>query len=515
MHASHSFMLFCILSYGQNAFGSKIIHGKKVSENSMLFMASVQNVKGHHCGGFLVSEDFVITAAHCNDPGLNKVVLGTHDLRKSLKTERGIAKKCIHPNFTNVGKGNDIMLLKLSSKIKQSNTIKYAQLGTADTHVIKNEKCIVAGWGLTKSKGDTVKEMRQVEVSVISEQQCKKKWRNLPEGTLCAGGFETDKGFCQGDSGGPLVCDGKAVGIVSFNNRGKCDYPDYPNVYVDISKYLGWICKVLNTTDYLDTPFGDKMKYLITRMHVLYTFLVFGVLSYGQNALGSEIIHGKRASDNSLQFMASVQVNTGHWCGGSLVSEDFVLTAAHCDNPGLTKVVLGTHNLRSSRATESNIAKKCKHPSYKNVGDGDDVMLLKLSKKIHPSQSIQYATLPSVGMNVKENEKCLVAGWGMVKTKGHSVDVLRQVEVSVISQQDCKNKWPKLPYGTICAGGFKTDKGFCQGDSGGPLMCNGKVAGIVSFNNGGWCDYPDFPNIYVDVSKHIGWIKKVLNAKDC
>ncbi|KAM9384585.1 granzyme B-like [Pholidichthys leucotaenia] len=249
-------------------------------------------------------------------------------------------------------------------------------------------------------------------------------------------------------------------------------------------------------------------------MNALHAFLFFGLLAFRQKALGSEIINGGRAPENSLLFMASVQDYNGHDCGGFLVSENFVLTAAHCNkNKKLSKVVLGTHNLRYSSRTESGIVKKCPHPNYKGIGDGHDIMLLKLTKKIQPSNTIKYALLPSPGAHVKENEKCLVAGWGMLKSKGHTVNELRQVEVSVMSQQKCKEKYPSLRYGTFCAGGFGTKKGFCQGDSGGPLVCNGKAVGIVSFT-GRWCDY-DSPNIYVDISKQLPWINKILKANDC
>uniref|UniRef100_A0A3B4H2Q1 trypsin n=1 Tax=Pundamilia nyererei TaxID=303518 RepID=A0A3B4H2Q1_9CICH len=93
--------------------GSEIINGKKADEKFMQYMASVQNNKIHTCGGFLVSEDFVMTAAHCLKS--LSVVLGTHDLKKANKKMRyGVKMMCRHPAFKEVANGNDIMLLKVS-----------------------------------------------------------------------------------------------------------------------------------------------------------------------------------------------------------------------------------------------------------------------------------------------------------------------------------------------------------------------------------------------------------------
>ncbi|XP_038572154.1 duodenase-1-like [Micropterus salmoides] len=245
MHGLHKRLLFHVLTcLVQNALGGKIIDGDKAPENSMLYMVSLQNIRGHVCGGFLISEYFVVSAAHCDHVNPTRVVLGTHNL-KAENTMRYIEKKCKPPSYENVGTGNDIMLLKLSSAVQLNERVQLIQLPKTEISMKDGEKCSVAGWGMTETGGAIVDDLRVVDVSVINLEDCKKTWQNLPANVLCAGGYDTKKGFCQGDSGGPLVCNRMAVGIVSFNRNYNCTYPNVPNVYTDISKYLPWINKIL------------------------------------------------------------------------------------------------------------------------------------------------------------------------------------------------------------------------------------------------------------------------------
>lgn len=254
MHALQKCLLVTALTcLIQNALGSEIINGKKVDEKFMQYMASVQNNKIHTCGGFLVSEDFVMTAAHCAVKKLKSlsVVLGTHDLKKANKKMRyGVKMMCRHPAFKEVANGNDIMLLKLSKKVSLGGKkpIKLIPLPIQKVNLKEKKMCSVAGWGPTeprKHRSGYVNELQVLDVPIINKDECQKVWGQIPKNVICAGGYKAKSGICQGDSGGPLICNKLAVGIVSFNNDNGCKYPDVPNVYTDISQFLPWITDIL------------------------------------------------------------------------------------------------------------------------------------------------------------------------------------------------------------------------------------------------------------------------------
>uniref|UniRef100_A0A8C2AFG7 Peptidase S1 domain-containing protein n=1 Tax=Cyprinus carpio TaxID=7962 RepID=A0A8C2AFG7_CYPCA len=224
--------------------GVEIINGGKVSKNSLQYMVSVQNNKKHFCGGFLISPQYVLTAAHCMT-----VVLGDHNISPQKNLKRyDVIHKFIPKTFKNVEMGNDIMLLKISSKAVLGEKVKTVKIPDLHYRVESNTQCLVAGWGSTKQHKD-VNYLLALNVSTVDIHNCKKAWKKkpkqkksitkLPPNIICAGGYKQNGGVCLGDSGGPLVCNSMAVGIVSFCRI--CKYPDVPNIFTDISKYAHWI----------------------------------------------------------------------------------------------------------------------------------------------------------------------------------------------------------------------------------------------------------------------------------
>ncbi|MGH0134140.1 UNVERIFIED_CONTAM: hypothetical protein FKN15_016649 [Acipenser sinensis] len=242
--------------------------------------------------------------------------------------------------------------------------------------------------------------------------------------------------------------------------------------------------------------------------------LLLGFTALLHSLTGAGIINGKKAQGNSLSYMASIQMNGEHTCGGFLVKNNFVMTAAHCNvsGKGLT-VVLGSHNLNEVQDSQRfSVASIARHNKYSRKPLQNDIMLLKLKTPVKLNKKMKLATLPKKEKLLKKGTKCIVAGWGATKTEKQSTTNLQVVDVTVVDKEECKNIWNKIEItaNMICAGGYKTDKGTCQGDSGGPLMCNGVATGIVSFNRQGNCLYPDVPNVYTSVSSYLPWIKKIL-----
>uniref|UniRef100_A0A6M2E398 Putative trypsin-like serine protease n=1 Tax=Xenopsylla cheopis TaxID=163159 RepID=A0A6M2E398_XENCH len=224
----------------------------------------------------------------------------------------------------------------------------------------------------------------------------------------------------------------------------------------------------------------------------------------------SRIIGGQIADEGQFLFPVSLQYLGSHMCGGSLIENNTVLTAAHCiinDDPRYYTVAAGIYSL--NYIPESNKFKVMKIVKHKKYGINNsylnDIAVLKL----------QVRANTTIGKEIKLNENyikdysnCTVIGWGdtIEGAKNGSI-FLRYVYVPIIPKIECSLYYEELlSTDMLCAGGRGKDS--CQGDSGGPLVCNDKLAGIVSFGRG--CG--KVPGVYTDVSHYISWIKAAQNS---
>uniref|UniRef100_A0A8C6SZK7 Peptidase S1 domain-containing protein n=1 Tax=Neogobius melanostomus TaxID=47308 RepID=A0A8C6SZK7_9GOBI len=222
---------------------------------------------------------------------------------------------------------------------------------------------------------------------------------------------------------------------------------------------------------------------------------------------GSHIVGGRDAVPHSRPYMASLQLRGRHGCGGLLVREDYVLTAAHCQP---FTVVLGGDSLTASEPTKQTFTtvRSIPHPNYD--GHANDIMLLKLSSKANLTAAVQLISLQRVRLQAGRN--CITAGWGDIGDNNTLANRLQEVNVTILSQRSCRGRWGAVPItrSMVCGTGADNLQGFCSGDSGGPLVCDGAAAGVVSFS-GRRCGDPRTPDVYTRLSSFRDWILNEIN----
>ncbi|XP_076971286.1 granzyme A-like [Tamandua tetradactyla] len=233
----------------------------------------------------------------------------------------------------------------------------------------------------------------------------------------------------------------------------------------------------------------------------------------------AKIIGGSQVYPHSRPYM--VLLKGKKLCGGALIAEDWVLTAAHCLLNERPQVILGAHSVTKNESEKQIrfIKKPFPYPCYDQDTHEGDLALLQLNKKATIDKNVAILPLPKKEADMKQGTVCRVAGWGTSHNKSpRPSDTLREVNITIIDRKICNdekhyNYNPVIGLNMICAGNKQGGKDTCNGDSGSPLICEGIFRGVTSFGRPGKCGDPRAPGIYIRLSKkYLNWIIKTIKG---
>ncbi|KAM4623392.1 chymotrypsin-like protease CTRL-1 [Polymixia lowei] len=234
--------------------------------------------------------------------------------------------------------------------------------------------------------------------------------------------------------------------------------------------------------------------------------------------LNTRIVGGEDAGAGVWPWQVSLHIGGSHICGGTLISSQWILTAAHCMiSPSLSAwtVFLGRLTQQNSNPNEvrSGVSQIIIHPQFNDTFSNNDIALMRLSGPVTFTSFIRPICLAGNASLVHTSTSCWTTGWGRTRdgVALESPQTLQEVEIPVVGNRQCSCQYTPVEGGTItenmiCAG--RENRGACQGDSGGPLQCKQGAlwiqTGITSF--GVPCALAAFPEVYSRVSEFQAWI---------
>ncbi|XP_032671107.1 serine protease 53-like [Odontomachus brunneus] len=435
-----------------NVYGDEpeaIVGGNVASPGQFPYQVSLQLYGNHFCGGTIISNRHVVTAAHCmpspaNTNGLT-VVTGTNDIENGGQVHQIMCIQ-VHPEYNPNTVSNDIALITLAEPMTFSGLQQSIFPATSDPATGQNN-AVVSGWGMLGVNAGTPTMLQYVTTRVLSHSECRKVHSGTTYKQLCT--FNSyGKGACMGDSGGPLVSDGQLIGVVSFGTPCAVGVPD---VFTNVAHYGAWIRQC-----------QQKCMYMAMNLN----------LSWVEIWLHKDNFHIKSPFRKTATIIA----------GDLLLATDIslLLLIAYLKivrEPWYT-VVTGTNNLQNGGQVHR---VKCiqVHEGYIPNIFANDIALITLAQPMTFHGLQRPISLASADYATGQTH-CMISGWGRLGANANMPTMLQYVDTMALTRNDCVRAHPRTTAKQICT--FNSyGKGACMGDSGGPLICNGQLVGVVSF----------------------------------
>ncbi|XP_075948281.1 trypsin II-P29-like [Anarhichas minor] len=242
----------------------------------------------------------------------------------------------------------------------------------------------------------------------------------------------------------------------------------------------------------------------------------------GRAVKNTSIVGGRDAAPGSWPWLVSLNSYGYHFCSGSLINKQWVLTAAHClSGKDLHTITVSLGRLNQSGQKINEVSRGLErivcHPSYKFFANENNICLLKLSAPVIFTDYIQPVCLASAGSTFHTGVSSYVTGFGKTQAGSSSgAYILQEVKVPIVGNKECKCTYPLITDNVICAGFGKAGKASCQRDGGAPLVTNNGLTWIQSGieNVGNGCSWPMFLGEFARVSQYQAWITNIIDSSE-
>ncbi|KAG8433556.1 hypothetical protein GDO86_017745 [Hymenochirus boettgeri] len=246
----------------------------------------------------------------------------------------------------------------------------------------------------------------------------------------------------------------------------------------------------------------------------------------------NRIVGGADSNRGEWPWQVSLKFKSDFICGGSLITDTWVLTAAHCFNSVEVSdytVYIGAYqltDLQNPYTVSRDLKRIIVHPDFMYEGSSGDIALIELVEGVNSTSNILPVCLPSQDVQFEEGTKCWVTGWGHIRegTPLGDPKTMQEASVGLIDGAICEVMYHKslgyfgngqiIQEDMVCAGYKEGQIDSCQGDSGGPLVCNVNNVwlqyGIVSWGLG--CARANMPGVYTKVQYYAAWIEQYADT---